>query len=261
MDTIEQRVLSVRERMARSASRVGRRVSDIQLMAVTKTRTTEEMLEVASRVDSLGENRVQEASSKKRDWPAAVSVAWRLIGHLQTNKARKALSVFDGVDSVDSVALALTLERIAAETDRVVPVLLEVNTSGESAKTGVAPERFPELLDSALNCPHLRLDGLMTLGPLTLGPATQAEAEARGAFARLRETALEARLRSGLPLPVLSMGMSDDFEWAILEGSTVVRIGTALFGARAQGVADLGVVDPGGADPISTNARLDAKVT
>jgi pyridoxal phosphate enzyme (YggS family) len=238
MNTIKERILSVRERIGRSAARAGRRASEIGLMAVTKTRTKDEMLEAASLVDALGENRVQEASSKKQDWPDSANVAWHLIGHLQSNKVRKALSVFDGVDSVDSVGLALAVERVAAETDRVVPVLLEVNVSGESAKTGVAPENFPELLDCVLNCPHLRLDGLMTIGPLTLGPATQAEAEARGAFARLRETALEARLRSGLPLPVLSMGMSDDFEWAILEGSTVVRIGTALFGARAGGVAD-----------------------
>jgi pyridoxal phosphate enzyme (YggS family) len=213
--------------MERSAARVGRRASEIQLMAVTKTRTKEEMLEAASLVDVLGENRVQEASSKKRDWPGSMNVAWHLIGHLQSNKVRKALSVFDGVDSVDSVGLALAVERIAAETDRVVPVLLEVNTSGEAAKTGVAPEHFPELLDRALDCPHLRLDGLMTIGPLT-----EAEAEARRAFARLREMVLEARHKSGLLLSVLSMGMSDDFEWAILEGSTVVRIGTALFGAR-----------------------------
>jgi pyridoxal phosphate enzyme (YggS family) len=225
--TIGQRVLSVREKMARSADRAGLRVSDIKLMAVTKNRTAEEMLEAALLVDALGENRVQEASSKKRDWPGSVNVPWRLIGHLQSNKVRKAFSVFDGLDSVDSVGLASAVERVASETGRVVPVLLEVNTSGETAKTGIAPENFPELLDRALDCPHLRLDGLMTVGPLT-----RDEAKARGAFARLREMALEARRRSGLPLSVLSMGMSDDFEWAILEGSTTVRIGTALFGVR-----------------------------
>jgi pyridoxal phosphate enzyme (YggS family) len=146
---------------------------------------------------------------------------------LQSNKVRKALSVFDGLDSVDSSSLASAVERVASETDRVVPVLLEINTSGEAAKTGVAPEDFQELLDRALESPHLRLEGLMTIGPLT-----RDEAEARGAFARLRETALEARRRSGLALPILSMGMSGDFEWAILEGSTRVRIGTALFGVR-----------------------------
>jgi pyridoxal phosphate enzyme (YggS family) len=213
--------------MARSAGLAGRRGSEIELMAVTKTRAVEEMLEAASLVDVLGENRVQEAASKKQDWPGSVKIAWHLIGHLQSNKVRKALSVFDGLDSVDSVGLALTVERIAAETDRVVPVLLEVNTSGEAAKTGVAPEKFQELLDCTLGCPHMRLDGLMTIGPLT-----EDEAKVRRAFARLREMALEARLKSGLSLSVLSMGMSDDFEWAILEGSTRVRVGTALFGAR-----------------------------
>jgi pyridoxal phosphate enzyme (YggS family) len=225
--TIKDRIASVREDIARSAARAGRDPSEIKLTAVTKTRSAEEMLEAAPWVDALGENRVQEAALKKREWPAGTGAVWRMIGHLQSNKVRKALEIFDTVDSVDSVALARMLNRSAEEAGRVLPILIEVNTSGEASKTGIEPQRFSELVDGVLECPHLRLEGLMTIGPLT-----DDEARVRGAFAGLREMAAEARRRSGLALPVLSMGMSGDFEWAVLEGSTMVRIGTALFGAR-----------------------------
>jgi pyridoxal phosphate enzyme (YggS family) len=234
--TIKGRVEAVRERMEKSASRASRRVSEVKLLAVTKTRTVEEMLEAAPLVDGFGENRVQEAASKKLAWPVSAAVEWRLIGHLQTNKARKAVTLFDSIDSLDSAGATGAVERIAAEGNRTLPVLIEVNTSGEASKTGAAPEGFPELLDTVLACPHLRLDGLMTIGPLT--DAENGEALARGAFAMLRGLAEEARLRSGLPLPVLSMGMSGDFEPAIAEGSTMIRIGEALFGQR-QAVREL----------------------
>ena len=228
MVTVKNRVEAIREIMTESASRVGRNVSKIKLLAVTKTRTAEEMLEAAPFVDGLGENRVQEAASKKQDWPASVTAEWRMIGHLQSNKARKAVALFNFLDSIDSEDIARAVERIAAEENRIVPVLLEVNVSGEVNKTGLAPKDFPALLDRVLECRRLRLDGLMTIGPLSSDEAT-----ARGAFAMLREMAEDARLRSGLPLPVLSMGMSDDFESAILEGSTMIRIGTSLFGPRS----------------------------
>jgi pyridoxal phosphate enzyme (YggS family) len=196
-------------------------------MAVTKTQTKEQMLEVAPFVDALGETRVQEAIFKKQNWPSSVKLEWRLIGHLQSNKVRRALTLFDTLDSVDSVGVAQSAERIAAELDRSVPVLIEVNTSEENSKTGIAPEFFSELLNSVLACSHLKLEGFMTIGPLTNN-----ERQVRSAFARLREMASKARLVSGLPLPVLSMGMSSDFEWAVEEGSTMVRIGTSLFGPR-----------------------------
>jgi pyridoxal phosphate enzyme (YggS family) len=226
---VRERIAVVREKMAESAGRAGRKLSDVKLMAVTKTRTVEEMTAAAPFVDALGENRVQEAASKKKDWPDFPKLPWHLIGHLQRNKARKAVTLFDALDSLDSVELALAVERAAAEEDRVVPVLVEVNTSGEESKTGVGVENFPELLDGVLRCSHLRLEGLMTIGPLT-----DDEAQVRGAFAQLREMASRARQRSALPLPVLSMGMSGDFQWAIEEGSTCVRIGTSLFGTRTN---------------------------
>jgi pyridoxal phosphate enzyme (YggS family) len=224
---IEDRIAAVREKIARSAARAGREASEIKLVAVTKTRSVEEMLKAAPRVDALGENRVQEAASKKRDWPAGSGAVWRMIGHLQGNKVRKALELFDTVDSVDSVELARALNRAAGEARRALSVLVEVNTSGEASKTGIDPGEISELADGVLDCPHLKLEGLMTIGPLT-----DDEARIRNAFAGLREMASRVRLRSGLPLPVLSMGMSGDFEWAVLEGSTMVRIGTALFGPR-----------------------------
>ena len=227
MVTIKNRIEAIRERMAESASRAGCDASGIKLLAVTKTRTVEEMLEAVPFIDGLGENRVQEAAFKKQDWPAFTETEWRMIGRLQSNKARKAVALFDSLDSMDSEDIVRMVERIAAEENRLIPVLLEVNTSGEASKTGAAPEGFPALLDHVLECPHLRLDGLMTIGPFT-----NDETRVRRAFAMLRTITEDARLQSGLPLPVLSMGMSDDFELAIAEGSTMVRIGTSLFGPR-----------------------------
>ena len=227
VNTIKDRIAVIREKIARGAVRAGRDPLEIKLAAVTKTRSVEEMLEAAPWVDALGENRVQEAASKKRMWPDASEAVWRMIGHLQSNKVRKALELFDAVASVDSAELARALERSAEDAGRILPVLAEVNTSGEPSKTGIEPRKFPELMDSVMECPHLKLEGLMTIGPLT-----DDETRVRDAFAGLREMASRARLRSGLSLPVLSMGMSGDFEWAVLEGSPMVRSGTALFGAR-----------------------------
>ncbi|MDR1049425.1 MAG: YggS family pyridoxal phosphate-dependent enzyme [Synergistaceae bacterium] len=226
---IENNIAAIRERIARAADRAGRAASEIGLTAVTKTRTVEEMLKAAPWVDAIGENRVQEAASKKSKWPGN-GAAWRMIGHLQSNKVRKAAALFDTVDSVNSPELARALSRAAEENGRALPILIEINTSGEAGKTGAGPETFESLLCGVLASPYLKLEGLMTIGPLTGN-----EAQVRGAFAELREMASRARARSGLPLPVLSMGMSGDFEWAILEGSTMVRIGTALFGARRPG--------------------------
>ena len=225
MVTIKDRIEAIRNRMAESAIQAGRDASEIKLLAVTKTRTLEEMLEAAPFVDGIGENRVQEAASKKQFWPASTEADWRMIGRLQSNKVRKAIALFNSLDSIDSNGIAGAVERIAAEENRVVPILLEVNTSREGGKTGAAPEDFPAFLDFVLECRHLRLDGLMTMGPLTSD-----NSRIRRAFAVLRAIAEDARSRSGLPLPVLSMGMSDDFESAIAEGSTMVRIGTSLFG-------------------------------
>lgn len=225
---IEDRAAAIRERMAQAAERAGRNPADILLVGVTKTRAVQEMQEAAPLVDALGENKVQEAQGKREAWGGFPTPPWRLIGHLQSNKARRAVELFDAVDSLDSISLAERLDRIAGEMSRRLPVLIEVNTAQEASKTGVAPEDYFPLLDCVLTLPNLKLDGLMTVGPLT-----ENEAQVRRAFARLRELAEDSRRRSGLPLDVLSMGMSGDFTWGILEGSTMVRIGTSLFGPRA----------------------------
>lgn len=219
-EEIYSRIQSARDRAGRK--------DKIDFVAVSKTRTIEEMkqAEKFTCIDYFGENRVQEAETKRTSYGTS-RLQWRLIGHLQANKARKAAELFDAIDSIDSIALAERVDRIAWETGRIIPVLLEVNTSGEPAKSGASPEDFPRLVDAVLPLRNLRLDGFMTVGPLTTN-----ERDIRSAFALLRELAESARKSSGLALPVLSMGMSDDFPLAILEGSTMVRIGTLLFGPR-----------------------------
>ena len=221
----------IRERIDSAMSRAGR-TDKVYFAAVSKTRTVDEMKEAEkiAWADFFGENRVQEAEAKRKVYGAS-RIPWRLIGHLQANKARKAAEIFDTIDSVDSPELAQRLSRIAGELGKIIPVLIEVNTSGEDSKSGVSPENFPALLDSVISQENLRLDGLMTVGPIT-----DDEREIRRAFASLRGLAENARAASGLPLPVLSMGMSGDFELAILEGSTLIRIGTLLFGPRDYGV-------------------------
>lgn len=218
---------AILERINRAREKAGR--SDkIYFAAVSKTRTINEMKEAEKFpfIDFFGENRVQEAESKRKAYGQS-RIPWRLIGHLQANKARKALEIFDTIDSIDTPALAERLGRIAKELGKIIPVLIEVNTSGEESKSGVAPENFMQLLDAVISQENLRLDGFMTVGPIT-----DDESEIRRAFASLRRLSENAREKSGLALPVLSMGMSGDFESAILEGSTLVRIGTLLFGPR-----------------------------
>ena len=204
------------------------RKDKVYFVAVSKTRTVSEMQEAEkfSCIDFFGENRVQEAEAKRRDYGTS-RISWRLIGHLQANKARKAIELFDSIDSVDSIELAERIDRIAGELGKVIPVLVEVNTSGEASKSGIEPQNLHALTDRVAALPNLRLDGLMTVGPLT-----ENQREIAAAFATLRELRAEAKERTGLELPLLSMGMSGDFELAIHEGSTMVRIGTLLFGER-----------------------------
>ena len=217
----------IRERIDAAMAKAGR--SDkVYFTAVSKTRTVDEMKEAEriSWVDFFGENRVQEGEAKRKTYTDS-RIAWRLIGHLQANKARKAIETFDTIDSVDSIELSERLNRIAGELGKIVPVLIEVNTSGEASKSGVEPENFPALLENVAGHENLRLDGLMTVGPIT-----DDEREIRSSFAELRGLLEDARTRTGLELPILSMGMSGDFELAILEGSTMIRVGTLLFGPR-----------------------------
>ncbi len=213
-------------RMAAACQRSGRERSSVRLMPVTKTHPVEAALYAARYgFASVGENRVQEAVEKIPHGPEGLR--WELIGHLQSNKARLAVEHFDRVQSVDSEKLLRKLDAVAAEQGKTLPVLLQVNAGDDPAKFGVECAACPALLEVALGCAHLTVDGLMTIAPLDEDVAV-----ARRTFERLRETrdALEASF--GVSLPELSMGMSGDLEDAIAAGSTLLRVGSALFGMR-----------------------------
>ncbi len=217
---IAANVERVRERIARAAERAGRRPADVLLIGVSKTVEVERIrAAVAAGVTALGENRVQEAKAKVDE--LGRPAAWHLIGHLQTNKVKDALELFDVIHSVDRLELARELDRRAAARDKVVDVLLQVNVAAEASKGGVGPEAVGEALDAIGKLAHLRVRGLMTIPPEAERPE-----DARPWFRRLRELAE----RHGLP--ELSMGMSGDFEVAVEEGATMVRVGTAIFGPR-----------------------------
>ena len=209
----------VRRRIADAAERAGRRADDVLLIGVSKTVDVDRIrLAVEAGVPALGENRVQEAKGKV----AALGhpVPWHLIGHLQTNKAKDAVQLFDVIHSLDRLELATECDRRARAAGKVVDVLVEVNVGGEEAKSGVAPDAVADLLDQVAKLPNLRVRGLMTIPPIGEPEAT------RGWFRTLR------KLGERHGLPELSMGMSADFEAAIEEGATMVRVGTAIFGAR-----------------------------
>jgi pyridoxal phosphate enzyme (YggS family) len=196
-------------------------------VAVAKTFPPEAIREAAEAgIRDVGENRVQEASAKFQ--VLGRDVTWHLVGHLQTNKVKKALEIFDWIHSVDSLRLAEEISRRAERVGREVDVLVEVNVSGEPSKFGVRPSELHRLIEQVVRLPHLRLRGLMTIAPLVDDPE-----KARPYFAALRELR-DQLLRSGVAdhLPHLSMGMTDDFEVAVEEGATMVRIGRAIFGER-----------------------------
>lgn len=230
--SIASNLASIRERMAVAARRAGRDPSDIALMAVSKAQPVEVILAAHDAGHRLfGENRVQEFAEKRPRLAMLAGAEFHMIGHLQSNKAPKAAEVFQAVDSVDSAKLAQKLDDAAQAKGKTLDVLIEVNVGGEAVKSGVAPES-PEIVSILSQAPawkNLRIRGLMTVPPLTNDPEG-----ARPYFRKLRE--LRDRLATGnLPwvsLDVLSMGMSHDFEVGIEEGSTCVRIGTAIFGER-----------------------------
>ena len=230
-NALRQRLERLRGRMADAAHRAGREPAEIRLIGASKRVPAEVLLEALQcGLTDLGENRVQEAEAKiDRVLEASEGrhPTWHLIGPLQSNKAARAARRFDRVHSVDRAEIAHALAKHSGAAGRRLPVLIEVNVSGEASKFGVAPEHLDELATQVAGLSSLALDGLMTLGP-TPAPGAQA----RPAFARLRELRDRAERAVGHRLPELSMGMSGDFEAAIEEGSTMVRVGTALFGAR-----------------------------
>ncbi|MGH9555737.1 MAG: YggS family pyridoxal phosphate-dependent enzyme [Terriglobales bacterium] len=223
----------IRERIAAAARRAGRSSDDVALMAVTKTFSAEVIREAhAAGLRLFGENRVQEFAGKAEAVRALAGARWHLIGHLQSNKAARAAELFDAVDTVDSLRLARKLNTAAEERGIPLPVLIEINLGDEAAKSGAAPDskELEDILYAAPQLEALKISGLMAIPPFTPDPD-----DARPYFRRLRELHHEiaARKLPAVTMSVLSMGMTHDFEVAIEEGSTCVRLGAAIFGARA----------------------------
>jgi pyridoxal phosphate enzyme (YggS family) len=221
MNDVAENCRRVMDRIHSAAAKSGRTRQNVQLIAVTKTVSAERVRSaVESGITQIGENRLQEALSK-RDALRDLRVTWHFIGHLQSNKARKVIENFDWIQSVDRSDLAEKLNQYAG---RRFPILIEVKLHDEPAKSGMPPEQLPELLNYLRNLKNLDVRGLMAVPPYSA-----ASEDSRPYFRRLRE------LAQGFGLAELSMGMSHDFEVAIEEGATMVRIGTALFGERPNG--------------------------
>ena len=229
-----ENIAGVRERVEAAARLAGRSSGNIALMAVTKTHPPEIIREAyGAGLRLFGENRVQEFAGKMGAVADLAGAEWHMIGHLQTNKAAKAVELFGAVDSVDSVKLAEKLDAAARQQGKKLSILIEINAGGEAAKSGVAPDSR-ELEDLLLAAP--RLDALEFRGLMTVPPFTDDPDGARSYFRKLRQLreAIAARKLAAVQTDTLSMGMSHDFEVAIEEGSTCVRVGTAIFGERAK---------------------------
>jgi len=217
----------LQDEVATVAREVGRSPSEIKIIPVTKTHPAA-AVEYSQRagLTVVGENRVQEAASKKSEL-TDIAVQWDLIGHLQSNKAAQAVATFDRVQSLDSLKLARRLDRFAGEAGKALHCLVQVNTGEDPRKYGFRMDGFEREVGELVQLQNIRIDGLMTIAPLEDSTAT-----ARETFARLRSLAEKSRQDVGLELPELSMGMSGDWAEAVQEGSTMIRVGSALFGAR-----------------------------
>ncbi|MDH7504455.1 MAG: YggS family pyridoxal phosphate-dependent enzyme [Verrucomicrobiota bacterium] len=219
---------ALQDRIANACARAGRDPASVALVAVSKGHPPETVCAAADLgVTVFGENRVQEAKAKIPLCPGRLK--WHMVGHLQTNKVRDALALFDMIHSVDSLHLATEINKAAERLSRFVPILLEVNVAGESTKYGYNPDKLLAELPMLNALPRLEIRGLMTMAPWTPDPE-----RVRPVFRRLRELKGKCEEVLGAPMEHLSMGMSGDFEVAIEEGATMVRIGTALFGERPK---------------------------
>lgn len=226
---VRDNLAKIQARIAEAAKKAGRQREDVTLIGVSKTQPADAIrVAYEAGVRHFGENRVQEWEGKRPSL-GDLKATWHLIGHLQSNKAARAAKTFQSVDSVDDFALAERLDRARGEAadGEKLRVLLEVRVAEEETKSGIGARDLPTLAEKASRLPHLEIMGLMCIPPLLQEPEA-----VRPYFAKLRELRDDLAKRLGLPLPVLSMGMSHDFEVAIQEGATEVRIGTALFGAR-----------------------------
>lgn len=228
MSDIPARLEEIHSRIAAAASRSGRDPSGVTLVAVSKTHPAETVREAYDAGQLVfGENRVQELVAKAPLLPAAAR--WHLIGHLQKNKIRKVLPLTELIHGVDSLELAQDIDRIAAELGLFPKILIEVNVSGEKSKFGFSPDAARAQAAALLALPRVQWEGLMTIAPIVEKPE-----DARPFFAALRRLRDELAAETRTPLPVLSMGMSGDYETAIEEGATLVRVGTAIFGSRPK---------------------------
>jgi len=226
MVSVADNLARVREQLAEAAAKNGRDPGEIELVAITKTHPAEKVREAIEAGQTLfGESRVQEARAKIPELPS--NLRWHFVGHLQKNKIRHALPLFEMIHSVDSFGLAQDMNRIAEEEGMHSRVLLEVNVAGEGSKFGFAPDKLREQMEELLALPRLSIEGLMCLPPL----AEEAEAS-RKYFVQLRELRDSLEKELDLKLPQLSMGMTQDFPTAVEEGATLVRVGTAIFGER-----------------------------
>jgi len=228
MTSIAENLERVREQIAQAAAKADRLVDEIELVAITKTHPAEKVREAMEAGQNLfGESRVQEARVKIPDLPS--SLRWHFVGHLQKNKVRHALPLFELIHSVDSLALAQDMNRIAEEDGAHPRVLLEVNVAGEGSKFGFVPGKLREEMELLLVLPRLSIEGLMTVPPLA-----EAAEMSRKFFVQLRELRGVLESEFDLRLPQLSMGMTNDFTVAVEEGATLVRVGTAIFGERSK---------------------------
>ena len=248
MRDFDEILTDVRARIKVACKRVGRDSDDVEIIAVTKTHGAEVVKEAwDAGLRIVGENKVQEAAWKK---PASVTgPMWHLIGHLQSNKVRKALELFDFFHSVDSVSLADRMNAIAQDIGAAPHILLEVNVSGEKSKSGMRPEEVESTVRHVMEaCPRLTVEGLMTMAPFSENPE-----DARPYFRKLRELRDAVEKSLGVGLPRLSMGMSGDYEVAVEEGTTWVRLGTVLFGERPKVKKGSGIGDQGSGRGDSDN--------
>jgi PLP dependent protein len=233
--SIAANVALIQERIGAAARRVGRNPHDIVLMAVSKTQTQERIHDAYDAgLRLFGENRVQEFAGKADALRDMYAAEWHMIGHLQTNKAAKTVELFGAVDSVDSLKLAEKLDAAVRALDRRLEVLIEINVGGETAKSGIAPDS-PALAELLSHAP--RLEALVFRGLMTVPPFTDDPEGARPYFRKLRELReiIATRELPAIAMDQLSMGMSHDFEVAIEEGSSCVRVGTGIFGERTKG--------------------------
>ena len=225
---ITANLMELRGRIAEACDEYDRDFDDITIVAVTKTHPARTLrTAVAAGLHNIGESRIQEAEAKILE--VGHVARYHMIGHLQTNKVKKAVELFDVIQSVDSLRLAEEISRRAVEVSRTIECLIEVNSSGEEAKFGAPPEQTLDLIRQVKDLPGIELTGLMTVGPLT-----DDEDDIREAFAKVRELFKQGREIVGDQFDCLSMGMSDDFPLAIAEGSTMIRVGSGIFGPRQK---------------------------